>query len=86
VFLPAGLSSSRLQPDIVALAAQVGEASSGEVLADLPGVGRMEDARAWHVPRTRNELFQVDGDSGTLLAERVFLFYRSPDAAEHAHL
>ncbi|WP_407681244.1 ImmA/IrrE family metallo-endopeptidase [Pseudarthrobacter equi] len=77
-FLPSGMSSSRLQPDIVSQAAVAGEASAQNVLADLPGVGIMEDAWALHIPRARNELIEIEGGKNLGQPERVLVFYRSP--------
>lgn len=76
-FLPAGMSSRRLQPDIVTTAATEGEAFADRVLADLPGVGIMEDARALHIPRARNELVEVEGGFPRRQPERVLVFYRT---------
>lgn len=76
-FLPAGMSSARLQPDIVTRAAADGEATADRVLADLPGVGIMEDARALHIPRARNELIEVEGGIHRSQPERVLVFYRA---------
>lgn len=74
-FLPDGMSSSRLVPDVVLDAARKGVASCEEVIADLPSVGRMRSVRAWHVPRVQRELVQVDGRAPQ--KERVFVFYRT---------
>lgn len=76
VFLPSGMSSSRLKPDIVAAAALEGSASEDVVYADLPGIIAMKDAWAWRVPRSRRELVKVEGASAVKQRERIFLFYR----------
>lgn len=73
-FQPEGMSSARLSPDIVLDAAMAGAAQAEDVLADLPSVGRMNDVRAWLVPRVSRELVEV-GDR-TEQNERVFVFYR----------
>lgn len=77
-FLPPGMSSSRLRPDIVARAAEEGEATAEQVVANLPGVGIMEDARALHIPRARDELVEIEGSSVKRQPERILLFYRRP--------
>jgi len=76
-FLPDGLSSSRLAPDVVVQAAADGRASSRTVLADMPGVRRMEDVTAWFVRGSRLELVESDD---ARQRDRVFLFYRSAPA------
>ncbi|AOX45310.1 hypothetical protein BJP65_05435 [Microbacterium sp. BH-3-3-3] len=78
-FLPSGLSSSRLQPDVVAEAAREGEANADKVLADLPGVARMDNVVAWHLPRGRHELVDVEHGSGERQNDRVFVFYRTAE-------
>ncbi len=76
-FLPSGLSSSRLHPDVVSMASKQGTSSAETVVADLPGVARMSDVTAWYVPRGRNELVDVADERDTRQPERVFVFYRS---------
>lgn len=77
-FLPSGLSSSRLTPDIVEEAAASGDASAVNVVASLPGVDRMVNASAWYVPRGRQELVGVDDRWIPRQSERVFLFFQDP--------
>ena len=81
VFVPDGMSSARLTPDIVTEAALRGEASADTVFADIPGIDRMEDVRAWHIVSLRKALVDV-GDERPH-RERVFVFYQQsirPDA------
>ena len=75
-FLPSGLSSSRLTPDVVSAAAESGSASADTVIADLPGVATMREANAWYVPRGRFELADVEGPTYRG-GDRVFVFYRA---------
>lgn len=80
-FLPEGLSSGRLTPDVVEEAAGAGSATSRRVLADVPGVSRMEDVTAWLARGSRPELVESED---LRQRDRVFLFYRSaaPTAQE----
>lgn len=78
-FLPSGLSSSRLQPDIVEESALGGHAEAPLVVADIPGVARMRDARAWPVRGARPELVSVETNPDSQQKERVFMFYRDAD-------
>lgn len=81
-FLPDGMSSSRLRPDVVEEAAAAGSAASRTVLADMPGVRTMEDVTAWLARGARPELVESDD---LRQRDRVFLFYRSaPSTAQEA--
>jgi len=80
-FLPHGLSSGRLKPDVVREAGENGLSMARVVVADLPGAGTMVDAYAWLVRTSRPEL--PDFDSSIQPArhpDRVFMFYRGTEA------
>ena len=77
VFVPDGMSSGRLEPDIVTTAARDGDARAAHVSADIPGVATMEDVRAWHVVSLRKTLVDI-GDERPQY-ERVFVFYKQPN-------
>ncbi|KQR19142.1 hypothetical protein ASF79_15850 [Agreia sp. Leaf335] len=81
-FLPKGLSSSRLRPDIVEDAAREGYSQAPIVLADLPGLERMNCARAWRVRSSRPELLSSDEGLSARQKERVFMFFKSAEQPE----
>lgn len=76
-FLPPGLSSSRLHPDVVEVAATAGEAFADEVRPDIPGMTAMYHVSAWKVEVRRNELVGLERADPTPDQGRIYVLYKT---------